>query len=115
MYVEIPAHGRADFADQQIGGAEVRIVSRTPEEAELARQRGEVAEERAARADLAAVEARVADALDLDVDGLLGDARGIAQHVDAEVVAADLAKALLVVARVLVAPDRALAELPRRK
>ena len=30
MHVEIAAHGRADLADQQIGGAKLRIVARAP-------------------------------------------------------------------------------------
>src|SRR5207245_5930843 len=64
-------------------------------------------------AHLAAVEAGATDILDLDVHGLLAHARGIAQHVDEQVVAADLAESRLVVARLLVALRRPVAEAPR--
>src|SRR5207245_11515925 len=62
---------------------------------------------------LAAVEAGASDVFYLDVHGLLAHARGIAQHVDEQVVAADLAESRLVVARLLVALRRPVAEPPR--
>src|SRR5207248_9769891 len=99
----------------QRGRPEGRVVARAPQHPEATAQRGEITEERAAGAHLAAVEARVADALGLDVERLLGDAGRVAQHVDEQVVAADLAKFLLVAAGLPVAADRALAEAPRGK
>src|SRR5438552_4917170 len=54
MDVQRPADSRADLADQQIGGAERGVVARAPEHAKLAAQRREVAEQRPARAPLAA-------------------------------------------------------------
>ena len=71
---------------------------------------GEIAQQRAAAAHLAAVEAGAPDALGLDVHRLFGHARRIAEHVDEQVVTADLAEQLLVVARIAIAPGRTLAE-----
>src|SRR5438445_9097197 len=109
------ADGLADLADQELGGAEGRIVALAPEQADATPESREVAEERPAGADLAAVEAGATDTGGLDVHRLLGDARRVAQHVDEQVVAADLAEQRLVVAGLLVAADRPLAEAARRK
>src|SRR5438034_8124987 len=43
--VQRPADGRANLADQKIGGAERGVVAGAPEHAELAAQRGDVAAE----------------------------------------------------------------------
>src|SRR3989454_6290287 len=109
------ADGLADLADQSTGGPKRGIVALAPEEPDSTAELSEVAEERPAGADLAAVEAGATNAAGLDVHGLLGDARRILEHVDEQVVAADLAEARLVVTRLLVAPDRALAEAAQRK
>src|SRR2546421_8177507 len=109
------ADGLADLADQETGGAERGIVALAPEQADATLQSREVAEERPAGADLAAVEAGATHTGGLDVHGLLGDARRVAQHVDEQVVATDLAEQRLVVAGLLVAADRPLAEAARRK
>src|SRR5215470_6028830 len=102
-----------DLADQEVRGTERGIVALAPEEAEPAAERAEIAQQRAAAADLAAIEAAFSDAVDLDVERLLGDARRVAQHIDQQVVAADLAEELVVVARFPVAARRAVAEAAR--
>src|SRR5215468_2921109 len=102
MHIE-GADGAADLLDQEVGGTEWEVVSFAPEHAHLATDAREITEKRAAAADFPAVEARMADAVRVDVDGLLGDAGGIAQHVDEQVVAADLAEEFLVVSRLAVA------------
>src|SRR6266403_3247465 len=109
------ADGVADLADQELGGAECGIVALAPEQADATPESREVAEERPAGADLAAVEAGTTHTAGLDVHGLLGNARRVAQHVDEQVVATDLAEQRLVVARLLVAADRPLAEAAPRK
>src|SRR5437762_10664451 len=109
------ADGLANLADQKLGRAEGGIVALAPEQADATLQSSEVAEERPAGADLAAVEAGATHTAGLDVHGLLGDARRVAQHVDEQVVAADLAEQRLVVARLLVASRRSLAEAARRE
>src|SRR5215475_2306537 len=86
------AHGRADLADEERRGTERRVVPLTPQHAQLAPEVREIAEQRAAAADLAAVEARAADAVHLDIHRLLADAGRIAQHVHEQVVPADLAE-----------------------
>src|SRR3989442_1156022 len=86
------ADGGANLADQEIGGAERGVVPLAPQEPDPAGELGEIAQERAAAAHLAAVEARAADAVGLDVDGLFGDVGRIAEHVHEQVVAADLAE-----------------------
>src|SRR5262245_25609551 len=103
----------ADLADQELSRSELGVVPLAPEEADPARgvaKLGEVAEERPAAAHLAAVEAGPADAVDLDVERLLADAPGIAEHVDEQVVPANLAEQPLVVPGFLVAPGRPVAE-----
>src|SRR5207244_8029451 len=107
------ADGGANLADQELGGPERRVVALAPEQPHPAGERGEVAQQRSPTAHLAAVEAGAADVLDLDVHGLLAHARGIAQHVDEQVVAADLAESRLVVARLLVDLSRPVDEAPR--
>src|SRR3989441_3803113 len=102
--------GRADLADQEIRRPEGRVVALAPEQPEPTGEPGQVAQERPAAAHLAAVEARSTNTVGLEVYGLLGDAGRIAEHVDEQVVAADLAEELLVVPRLLVAPGRTLAE-----
>src|SRR5437879_10471281 len=104
------ADGRADLADQEIRGPERGVVALAPEHTDSAFELGEVAEQRAAAAHLAAVEARATDAVGLDVDRLLGDAGRVAEHVHEQVVAADLAEEPLVVPGLLVAPDRPVGE-----
>src|SRR5262245_31786497 len=106
-------HGRADLADEERRGAERRVVPLAPEHAQLASQLREIAEQRAAAADLAAVEARAADVVDLDVECLLADAGRIAQHVDQQVVTADLAEEGGIVAGLTIAADRPLAKAAR--
>src|SRR3989442_8138976 len=98
-----------------MGGPKRGIVPLAPQQPDPTPESGEVAEERPAGADLAAVEAGSTNAAGLDVHGLLGDARRILEHVDEQVVAADLAEQGLLVARLLVAPGRALAEAAQRK
>src|SRR5256885_17150381 len=90
-----------------MGGPKRGIVALAPEEPDSTAELSEVAEERPAGADLAAVEAGATNAAGLDVHGLLGDARRILEHVDEQVVAADLAEARLVLTPLLVAPGRA--------
>src|SRR3989442_538190 len=102
--------GRADLADQEIRRPEGRVVALAPEQPEPTGEPGQVAQERPAAAHLAAVEARSTNTVGLEVYGLLGDAGRIAEHVDEQVVAADLAEELLVVPGLLVAPGRTLAE-----
>src|SRR5439155_151231 len=87
------ADGAANLADQELGGAECGIVALAPEQADATAESREVAEERPAGADLAAVEAGATHTAGLDVHGLLGDARGGAQHVDEQVVAPVLPRA----------------------
>src|SRR5438105_3119785 len=99
-----------DLADQEIGGPERGVVLLTPEQSNAAGELCEVAEERPAAAHLAAVEAGTPDAVRLDVERVLGDARRIAQHVDEQVVTADLTEERFVVTGVLVASRRPLAE-----
>src|SRR6202011_2983755 len=104
------------LADQQARGPERGGVALAPQQADLpapTRDLGEIAQERPAAADLPAIEARSPPALHLDVEGLLAHARRIAQHVHQQVVVADLAEEPVVAARLLVALDRPLAELPR--
>src|SRR4029077_1798595 len=103
-----------DLADQQLGRPERGVVVLAPQQADLPappRDLGQVAEQGAAGADLPAVEAGSAYALDLDVERLLGHAGLVAQHVHQQVVAADLAEEAVVAARFLVALDRPLPEL----
>src|SRR5919106_3001030 len=107
------ADGSADLADQQVGGSERRIVALAPEQPNPTAELSEVAQERTAAAHLAAVEAGSSDARGLDVYRLLADARRVAEHVDEQVVTADLAEALLVVPGVPVAAGRPLAEASR--
>src|SRR6266498_5452573 len=109
------ADGPADLADQEVGGSELRVVALAPEETYLAGELREVAEQGAAGAHLAAVEAGAPDAISLDVEGVLRDARGIAQHIDEQVVAADLPEERLVVSRFPVTPRGPLPEGPRRE
>src|SRR5262249_31386705 len=107
------AYGFADLADQELSRPELGIVPLAPEKADPARaaaQLSEVAEERAAAAHLAAVAAGPADALDLDVERLLADASGIAEHVYEQVVPADLTEEPLVAPGFLVAPGRPVPE-----
>src|SRR6202022_3616217 len=66
-----------------------------------------------AAADLPAIEASSPHALHLDVEGLLAHARRIAQHVHQRGLWGGLAEGPVVPARLLVALDRPLAELPR--
>src|SRR5262245_55272955 len=87
MHVE-RADRRADLADQQVGRTERGVVLLAPEQADAAVELREIAQQRAAAAHLAAVEARAADAVRLDVERLVGDAGRIAEHVDEQVVAA---------------------------
>src|SRR2546427_13067864 len=89
-----------------MGGPKRGIVALAPEEPDSTAELSEVAEERPAGADLAAVEAGATNAAGLDVHGLLGDARRVPEHVDEQVVAADLAEARLLVTRLPVGPDR---------
>src|SRR6516164_1554411 len=84
-----------------------------PQRADPARELGEIAQERTAGADFAAVEARATHAVGLNVDRLFCDAGRVAQHVHEQVVATDLAEEALVVPGFLVAPDRPLAEAAR--
>src|SRR3989442_3577346 len=98
-----------------MGGPKRGIVPLAPQQPDPTPESGEVAEERPAGADLAAVEAGSTNAAGLDVHGLLGDARRILEHVDEQVVAADVAEQGLGVARLLVSPERALAAAPQRK
>src|SRR2546426_11365918 len=65
------ADGLADLADQELGGAEGGIVALAPEQADATPESREVAEERPAGADLAAVEAGATDTGGLDVHRLL--------------------------------------------
>src|SRR2546425_6289411 len=109
MEIEIADHA-ADLSDEEIGGAKRRIVPHAPQQAHAAIEAREIVQEGPASADLPAVEARVAHAVRLDVHGLLGHARGIAQHVDEKVVAADLPEEPLIVVRLAGAARGALAE-----
>src|SRR5688572_30342822 len=109
------ADGLADLADQQAGGAERGVVALAPQQPDSTGEVGEVGQEGAAAAYLAAVEAGTTDPLGLDVHRLLGDAGRVAEHVDEQVVAADLAEQALVVPGLLVATDRPLAEATRRE
>src|SRR5881409_4449522 len=104
------ADGRADLADQEIRGPERGVVALAPEHTDSAFELGEVAEQRAAAAHLAAVEARATDAVGLDVDGLFGDAGRVAEHVDQQVVAADLGGRRIISPGLLVTPDGPVAE-----
>src|SRR6266581_3131486 len=114
MEIEMADHA-ADLSDEEIGGTKRRIVPHAPQQAHAAIEAREIVQEGPASADLPAVEARVAYAVRLDVHGLLGDAGGIAQHVDEEVVAADLPEKLLIIARLAVAARGPLAEGARRE
>src|SRR3989442_230848 len=116
MEIEI-GPGGADLADQHIRGTKRRVIALAPEQPDPTADRSpltlrhevcEVVEERPAAADLATVEPRVPHAVRLDVDRLLGDARRIAEHVDQQVVAADLAEQRIVVAGLSVASRRSL-------
>src|SRR5262245_20658687 len=93
------AHRAPDLADQQARRAERGVVALTPQQPDPTGQPGQVAEQRPAPAHLAAVEAGAPDALRLDVDRLLGDARRVAQHVDEQIVTTDLPEARVGVAR----------------
>src|SRR6266536_2632526 len=64
------ADGLPDLADQEVRGTERRIVALAPEEPDPAAQHAEVAQQRAAAADFAAIEAALSDAVDLDVERL---------------------------------------------
>src|SRR5690242_8619538 len=111
-------HRGLDLADQHARGPERGVVALAPQQADppaAPRHLREIAEQRAAAADFSTIEARSSHAVHLDVDRLLGDARRIAQHVDQQVVAADLAEAPLVAARLLVAADGSLPELAHRE
>src|SRR5512144_2076535 len=110
--------GGLDLADQQARGPERGVVALAPQQADppsAPRHLREIAEQRAAAADFSTIEARSSHAVHLDVDRLLGDARRIAQHVDQQVVAADLAEEPLVAARLSVAADGPLPELAHRE
>src|SRR6266542_6827833 len=109
------ADGLADLPDEELGGSELRVVALAPEETDLARERGQVAEQGAPAAHLAAVEAGAPDTIGLDVQSVLRDARGVAQHIDEQVVAADLPEERLVVSRLPVAPGGPLPERSRRE
>src|SRR2546425_3414276 len=98
-----------------MGGPKRGIVALAPQQPDPTAELSEVAEERPAGADLAAVEAGATNAAGLDVHGLLGDARRILEHVDEQVVAADLAEARPLATRLLVAPEPALARAAQRK
>src|SRR5947209_3897502 len=109
------ANGRADLADEQVRGPKRGIVALTPEQPDPTGgsgchatfpEVGQVVQERSAAADLPAVEAGATDAGGLNVQRVLGDAGRIAEHVDEQVVAADLAEEPLVVAGLPVAPGR---------
>ena len=91
VQVEV-AHGPADLADQEPSRAKGRVVSLAPEQADLALEMCEIVQQRAAAAHLTTVEARAADVVDLDVQRVLVDAGLIAEHVDEQVVATNLAE-----------------------
>src|SRR5690242_14626401 len=114
MHVDA-GRGLADLADQQARRTKRRIVTLAPEQPQPAAQRREIAEQGAAGADLAAVEARAMHAPRLNIHGLVVDARGIAQHVDEQIVAANLAEELLVVAGLSVAARGPVAEAASRE
>src|SRR5437870_2039349 len=116
MEIEV-GHGGADLADQHIRWTKRRVVALAPEQSNptagrtpltLRHEVREIVEQRPAATDLATVEPRVPHAVRLDVDRLLGDARRIAEHVDQQVVAADLAEQRIVVAGLSVASRRSL-------
>src|SRR6185369_8644934 len=104
------ADGLPDLADQEIRRAERRVVALAPQQPNATAEVGEIVQERAAAAHLAAVEAGAPHAVDLDVDRLLGEAGRVAEHVHQQVVTTDLAEEALVVAGLLVAADRPVAE-----
>src|SRR5713226_3567896 len=91
------------------------MVPHAPQHAKAALQAREIVEERSAPADLSAIEAGVTDGVRLDVDGVVGDARRVAQHVDEEVVAANLPEEPLIVARLAVAARGSLGKGARRE
>jgi len=86
-----------------------------PEQADATPESSEVAKERPAGADLAAVEAGATDTGGLDVHGLLGDARRVAQHVDEQGLWRRSRGTASRRRRLLVAADRPLAEAARRE
>src|SRR5713226_917448 len=112
MHVE-RADGLADLADQQVGGPERGIVALTPEQPDPTGELSEVAQERPAAAHLAAVEAGSANTVGLDVHRVLADAIFLAEHVDEQVVTADLAEEPLIVPCLSVAPGRPVAKASR--
>src|SRR3989442_3997821 len=83
------ADGLADLADQQMGGPKRGIVALAPEEPDSTAELSEVAEERPAGADLAAVEAGATNAAGLDVHGLLRHPRRVPEQVYEQDVAAE--------------------------
>src|SRR5262245_54393702 len=108
--VECATHRLPNLPEQEVGGPERGIVALAPQHPDPATELTQIVQERSPAAHLAAVESGVAYTVGLDVHRFLGGTRGIAEHVDQEVVAADLAEERVVPLGALVAPGRPVAE-----